>query len=186
MSEDNTTSRNGENNSTENPQENQFGSINKEIEDLVWIKDILDELSILKSLIKDQKKVWNDAFSESTTEKEYLNSREPSEILETLEEMITDAMRVERSVSLNPRCSMAILPLTDTDKQTFGSKAEAGQFIRSSIITRSSRRNYKARQRSGRARKRNAKARYYSYGIYDCYHHICELSQQGPRHSKCS
>ena len=53
MSEDNTTSRNGENNSTENPQENQFGSINKEIEDLVWIKDILDELSILKSLIKE-------------------------------------------------------------------------------------------------------------------------------------
>ncbi|OBT97503.1 hypothetical protein VE01_04518 [Pseudogymnoascus verrucosus] len=96
-------------------------SIDEEIGYLVLIKDILDELNILKSLIKDQKKVWHDAFSEYTTEiksltkdpkkgwhdafseytmeKDYLNSREPGEILEMLEEMITDATRVERSIN---------------------------------------------------------------------------------------
>ncbi|KFZ08726.1 hypothetical protein V502_09205 [Pseudogymnoascus sp. VKM F-4520 (FW-2644)] len=96
-------------------------SIDEEIGYLVSIKDILDELNILKSLIKDQKKVWHDAFSEYTTEikssakdqkkgwhdafseytmdKDYLNSREPGEIIEMLEEMITDATRVERSIN---------------------------------------------------------------------------------------
>ncbi|KFY97220.1 hypothetical protein V498_02182 [Pseudogymnoascus sp. VKM F-4517 (FW-2822)] len=96
-------------------------SIDKEIHYLVLIKDILDELNILKSLMKDQKKVWHDAFSEYRTdtkslardqkkgwhdalseytmEKDYLNSREPGEILETLEKMITDATRVERSIN---------------------------------------------------------------------------------------
>ncbi|OBT66503.1 hypothetical protein VE03_03603 [Pseudogymnoascus sp. 23342-1-I1] len=96
-------------------------SIGKEIHYLVSIKDVLDELNILKSLIKDQKKVWHDAFSEYRMEtkslandqkkqwhdalskhmmaKDYLNSREPGEILETLEEMITDATRVERSIN---------------------------------------------------------------------------------------
>ncbi|OBT73169.1 hypothetical protein VF21_07933 [Pseudogymnoascus sp. 05NY08] len=96
-------------------------SIDEEIGYLVLIKDILDELNILKSLIKDQKKVWHDAFSEYTTEiksltkdpkkgwhdafseytmeKDYVNSREPGEILEMLEEMITDATRVERSIN---------------------------------------------------------------------------------------
>ena len=101
-------------------------SIDEEIGYLVSIKDILDELNILKSLIKDQKKVWHDAFSEYTTEikssaknqkkgwhdafseytmdKDYLNSREPGEILEMLEEMITDATRVERSVRPDASC----------------------------------------------------------------------------------
>jgi len=100
---------------------NQFNLIDKEITHLVSVKDILDELNILRSLIKEQKRVWHDAFSEPTTEtkalvkdqkkvwrdafseytikKEYMNSREPSDILETLEEMIMDATRVERSVS---------------------------------------------------------------------------------------
>lgn len=101
-------------------------SIDKEIGYLVSIKDILDELNIFKSLIKDQKKVWHDAFAEYTTEiksfakdrkkgwhdalsehtmdKDYLNSREPGEILEMLEEMITDATRVERSVRPDASC----------------------------------------------------------------------------------
>ncbi|KFY15670.1 hypothetical protein V492_01836 [Pseudogymnoascus sp. VKM F-4246] len=96
-------------------------SIDEEIGYLVLIKDILDELNILKSLVKDQKKVWHeafsqyttgikslekdqkqvwhDAFSEYTMDKDHLNSREPGEILEMLEEMITDATRVERSIN---------------------------------------------------------------------------------------
>jgi hypothetical protein len=160
-------------------------SIDKEIGYLVLIKDILDELNILKSLIKDQKKVWHDAFSEYTMEikslakdakkgwhdafseytmeKDYVNSREPGEILEMLEEMITDATRVERSVRPNASCSMAILPLTNSDKRSSGSKAEASQPIRSAIITQTSR--------------RNDNARHYTYGVYYCYHCLRELSQ---------
>lgn len=118
---------------------------------MVSIKDILDELNILKSLIKDQKKVWHEAFSEFRVEtkslakdqkkgwhdalskymmeKDYLNSREPGEILETLEEMITDATRVERSVRPDASCLMAFLLLTYTDKRPTGFKAEASQLI---------------------------------------------------------
>lgn len=161
-------------------------SINEEIGYLVLIKDILDELNILKSLIKDQKKVWYEAFSEYTPEikslskeekrglhdtfskytieKDYLNSREPGEILEMLEEMITDATRVERSVRLNASYLIAILPLTNSDKRPSRSKAEASQLIRSTIITQTSR--------------RNSDARHYTYGFYDCYHSIRELSQR--------
>jgi hypothetical protein len=106
---------------TEAHSKNQFNLIDQEMTHLVAIKDILDELNILKFLIKEQKRVWHDAFSEPTTEtkalvkdqkkvwrdafseytikKEYMNSRDPGDILETLEEMIMDATRVERSVS---------------------------------------------------------------------------------------
>ncbi|KFY00766.1 hypothetical protein V490_01213 [Pseudogymnoascus sp. VKM F-3557] len=105
----------------ETDHEDQFDLIREAITHLVSIKDILDELSILKSLVKDQKnvwhdaflnhttdakslvkdekKVWRDSFSEYTIQEEYMNSREPSEILETLDEMIADATRVERSIN---------------------------------------------------------------------------------------
>lgn len=61
---------------------------------------------------------------------------------------------------------MEILPLTNTDKRSSGSKAEASQLIWSTIFTQTS--------------WRNGNARHYTYGVYDCYHRIRELSQQEP------
>jgi hypothetical protein len=149
------TCKNGENNDSntiKNDPEDQFDLIREAITHLVSIKDILDELGILKSLVKDQKKVWHDAFSEYTIEEEYMNSREPSEILEALDEMVADATRVERSVSIHHYYLLLILLLTYTDKRSFGSKAEAGQLIRSTIVTHTGRRNSKPRLRNGKAR----------------------------------
>lgn len=171
------TCKNGENNDSntiKNDPEDQFDLIREAITHLVSIKDILDELGILKSLVKDQKKVWHDAFSNHTTdakslvkdekkvwhdafseyaiEEEYMNSREPSEILEALDEMVADATRVERSVSIHHYYLLLILLLTYTDKRSFGSKAEAGQLIRSTIVTHTGRRNSKPRLRNGKAR----------------------------------
>lgn len=64
----------------------------------MWHDAFAEYTTEIKSLAKDQKKGWHDALSEHTMDKEYLNSREPGEILEMLEEMIADATRVERSV----------------------------------------------------------------------------------------
>ena len=72
---------------------------------LVEIKDIRDELNILKSLLEDQRDVWKQAFKKlrgpqsETFGGGYLQCRRPTEVLEDIAEMDKDAERVQNAVS---------------------------------------------------------------------------------------
>jgi hypothetical protein len=74
-----------------------------EIELLQEVKDIRDELKILKCLAEDQKRVWDEAFSDyhwdGTDGTNYIQSRRPSEAIDDILELDKEAERIQIAVS---------------------------------------------------------------------------------------
>lgn len=85
----------------EQSSDNPYFHIHEETGFIHEVKDIRDELNILKSLLEDQRGVWNQAFGESTNttaKSNYLQSRNPAEAIEEIVEMDEDAERVQNAV----------------------------------------------------------------------------------------
>ena len=83
-------------------------SIYKETRLLREIKDICDELNILKTLVEAQDTVWKQAFGIEKLENgphfEYEHSRTPASVRIKLEYMIHDAQEVQKSVCFSLFC----------------------------------------------------------------------------------
>ncbi|KAI9869299.1 MAG: hypothetical protein M1813_000088 [Trichoglossum hirsutum] len=83
--------------------DNPYYAIGEEIEKLREIKDIRDELNILKSLLEDQKDVWKQAFWDPAEKayvgSKYMQSGGLAEAIETIAEMDKDAERVQNSIN---------------------------------------------------------------------------------------
>ncbi|KAI1174739.1 hypothetical protein F4777DRAFT_552834 [Nemania sp. FL0916] len=75
---------------------NNWTSISRAADLLDEVKDILDELTILKTLVSQQSDVWNDLVG---SDFEYSGARDPIYTLRTIEEMIKMTEKIQDSVN---------------------------------------------------------------------------------------
>lgn len=80
---------------------NPYYDIREEMNLLREIKDICDELNILKNLYEDQELVWKQAFKMPLGDQEGLASEvyPPTELRWELEELIAEAVEVQRAIN---------------------------------------------------------------------------------------
>lgn len=100
--------------------------VGKEYRLLYEIKDIRDELTILKALNEAQNLVWRQAFRESSdgSEFDYRHLRSPGRNLLEIKEMAREAESVQDAVGRDFLMRQPLLTIP-TDQHTSGSAAEA-------------------------------------------------------------
>lgn len=99
--------------------------VGKEYRLLYEIKDIRDELTILKTLNEAQDFVWRQAFRQSSdgSEPDYRHLRSPSRNIREIKEMAREAESVQDAVCRDLLVNQHLLTMS-TDKHTLGFAAE--------------------------------------------------------------
>jgi Mg2+ and Co2+ transporter CorA len=85
----------------EDGQLNDYDSISKATRLLEEVKDIRDELSILKFLLKQQNYVWKQLVDESYKKPKSEESRGPAHVVNEIDEMDKMAERIQDSVRIS-------------------------------------------------------------------------------------
>lgn len=89
-------------NAKERNSDNRYHVISKETELLAAIRDIRDELQILKSLAQDQEVVWKQAFSDDAGQFSGFSAPcTPGDVKADLDEMLTETDKIDDYVSNN-------------------------------------------------------------------------------------
>ena len=77
---------------------NQFGDIAREADLLREVKDIIDELNMLRNLAEDQEDVWQQVWSAGRNAYASFTYDTPTEIKDDIGEMINEAKSVQRAI----------------------------------------------------------------------------------------
>lgn len=77
---------------------NQFGDIAREADLLREVKDIIDELNMLKNLAEDQEDVWQQVWNSERNPDASFTYDTPTEVKDDISEMINEAKSVQQAI----------------------------------------------------------------------------------------